>query len=50
MFCFINDGSWAGIISVVDDQGIVILLPAWATGFSVLQSIQISSVAHPAFY
>jgi hypothetical protein len=41
---------WTRIIGVVDDQGIVIRCTAWATGFSVLQSIQISPVAHPAFY
>jgi len=38
MFCLINDGSWTRIISVVDDQGTVIRFPAWATGFSVLQT------------
>jgi hypothetical protein len=38
MFSLIDDGSWASIISIVDDEGIVIQFPAWATGFTVLQS------------
>jgi hypothetical protein len=50
MFSLIDDGKWASIINIVDDQGIVIQSPAWATDISVLQSIQIGSVAHPAFY
>jgi hypothetical protein len=49
MFSHIDVGIWASIISIVDDQGIVIQFPAWVTGFPVLHSIQISSVAHPAF-